>query len=134
MRAFALSLLPLASPSAAFCPPPSSGSRRHDQEPASAACAKCRFRCCCCCCLRIYFLTALTVSSAIPAGITEDGKDSAAAMDHAFKWILIWGGILSVVLFILWPCLALPAKVFSKGYFTFVRLFTPFSHIPARFE
>jgi hypothetical protein len=35
-------------------------------------------------------------------------------MDNAFKWILIWGGILSVVLFILWPCLALPARVFSK--------------------
>jgi Na+/proline symporter len=52
-------------------------------------------------------------------GITEEGKDSKAAMDNAFKWILIWGGILSVVLFILWPCLALPAKVFSKGYFTF---------------
>ena len=48
------------------------------------------------------------------AGITEDGKDSQAAMDNAFKWILIWGGILSVVLFILWPCLALPARVFSK--------------------
>ena len=48
------------------------------------------------------------------AGITEEGKDSQAAMDHAFKWILIWGGILSVVLFILWPCLALPARVFSK--------------------
>jgi hypothetical protein len=35
-------------------------------------------------------------------------------MDHAFKWILIWGGTLSVILFILWPCLALPARVFSK--------------------
>lgn len=66
------------------------------------------------------------------AGITEDGKDSAAAMDNAYKWILIWGGILSVVLFILWPCLALPAKVFSKSYFTFwsesVLLFLLLSH------
>jgi SSS family transporter len=53
------------------------------------------------------------------SGITEEGVDSAAAMDNAYKWILIWGSALAVTLFILWPLLALPARVFSKGYFTF---------------
>ncbi len=52
-------------------------------------------------------------------GFTEEGPDSAAAMEHAYKWILKWGGGLAFVLIIAWPCLALPAKVFSKGYFTF---------------
>lgn len=53
------------------------------------------------------------------AGFEEDGPDSHAAMEHAYKWILKWGGGLALVLIIVWPCLALPAKVFSKGYFTF---------------
>lgn len=53
------------------------------------------------------------------AGLTADGEDSPAAMEVAFKWIVLYGSILSVVLFVLWPLLALPAKVFSKGYFTF---------------
>lgn len=118
------------------------------------------------------------------AGFREEGEDSAAAMENAYKWILIWGEvpfsaclftvalinrnphpgntyrwpvfphlsaqllmiaglarvacrntvesynmliwfagfagtILATLLFILWPLLALPAKVFSKGYFTF---------------
>ena len=55
----------------------------------------------------------------ITSGITEDGDDSPAAIEHAYKWILVRGSILSVILFILWPLLALPARVFSKGYFTF---------------
>jgi hypothetical protein len=53
------------------------------------------------------------------AGFTEEGPDSHAAMEHAYKWILKWGGGLAFVLIVAWPCLALPAKVFSKGYFTF---------------
>ncbi len=53
------------------------------------------------------------------AGITEDGDDSPAAIEHAYRWILLRGGALSVVLFILWPLLTLPARVFSKGYWTF---------------
>jgi len=53
------------------------------------------------------------------AGITEDGDDSPAAIEHAYRWILLRGGVLSVVLFILWPLLTLPARVFSKGYWTF---------------
>ena len=53
------------------------------------------------------------------AGFEEDGPDSAAAMEHAYKWILKYGGGLAFILIIAWPCLALPAGVFSKGYFTF---------------
>ena len=33
--------------------------------------------------------------------------------------IMVLGGGLSFILIILWPCLALPAQVFSLGYFTF---------------
>jgi hypothetical protein len=36
-------------------------------------------------------------------------------MDHAYKWILKWGGGLAFVIIILWPILALPAGVFNKG-------------------
>ena len=53
------------------------------------------------------------------AGLTEEGEDSPAAMEVAFKWIVMWGTGLAVLLFVVWPLLALPAKVFSKGYFTF---------------
>ena len=49
------------------------------------------------------------------AGFTEDGPDSPAAMEHAFKWIVKYGGGLAFILIIAWPCLALPAGVFSKG-------------------
>ena len=40
-------------------------------------------------------------------------------MEHAYRWILKWGGGTAFVIIIAWPCLALPAGVFSKGYFTF---------------
>ena len=40
-------------------------------------------------------------------------------MDHALKWILKYGGGIAFLIIIVWPCLALPAGVFSKGYFTF---------------
>ena len=40
-------------------------------------------------------------------------------MEVAFNWIVFWGGGLAVLLYVVWPLLALPAKVFSKGYFTF---------------
>jgi hypothetical protein len=36
-------------------------------------------------------------------------------MEHAFKWIVRYGGGLAFILIIAWPCLALPAGVFSKG-------------------
>ena len=53
------------------------------------------------------------------SGFTEDGPDSAKAMDHALAWILKYGGGIAFIIIIAWPCLALPAGVFSKGYFTF---------------
>ena len=40
-------------------------------------------------------------------------------MDHALAWILKYGGGIAFIIIIAWPCLALPAGVFSKGYFTF---------------
>ena len=57
----------------------------------------------CCCC----------------AGFEEHGPDSAAAMEHAYKFVLRYGSILAVVLIIVWPLLALAAGTFSKPYFYF---------------
>ena len=54
-----------------------------------------------------------------PVGFHSSGPDSPEAMEHAFRWILKYGGGLAFVIIILWPLLALPAGVFSKGYFTF---------------
>ncbi|KAL4858304.1 Urea-proton symporter DUR3 [Chlorella vulgaris] len=47
------------------------------------------------------------------------GEDSPEAMDHARKVMLWVGWGLSITLIVVWPLLALPAGVFSKGYFTF---------------
>ena len=59
--------------------------------------------------------------------VEEDGtdeseltaEDSPEAMDKAAVWMkwACWG--FTAVLVVLWPLLALPAGVFSKGYFTF---------------
>ncbi len=57
----------------------------------------------CCCC----------------AGFEEHGPDSAAAMEHAYKFVLRYGSILAVVLIIVWPLLALAAGTFTKPYFYF---------------
>ncbi|KAH7430303.1 hypothetical protein KP509_09G092500 [Ceratopteris richardii] len=38
---------------------------------------------------------------------------------NAKKWILKWGVGFTILIVVLWPVLSLPAKVFSKGYFTF---------------
>ncbi|GAB4814949.1 hypothetical protein N2152v2_001995 [Parachlorella kessleri] len=51
--------------------------------------------------------------------LAESGENSAAAMDHAYKVMLWVGWGLSLLLVVIWPLLALPAGVFSKGYFTF---------------
>ena len=59
--------------------------------------------------------------------VEEDGvderelgaEDSKEAMDKASKIMAIATWSFTGVLIILWPCLALPAGVFSKGYFTF---------------
>ncbi|KAL4418865.1 hypothetical protein ABPG77_002621 [Micractinium sp. CCAP 211/92] len=47
------------------------------------------------------------------------GPDSPEAMDRAKKVMLWVGWSLSLLLIVIWPLLALPAGVFSKGYFTF---------------
>ncbi|KAG2494461.1 hypothetical protein HYH03_007513 [Edaphochlamys debaryana] len=48
-----------------------------------------------------------------------EGEDSPEALDHVIKFTWATGGVLTLVLLILWPILALPAKVFNQGYFTF---------------
>ncbi|PNH09887.1 Urea-proton symporter DUR3 [Tetrabaena socialis] len=48
-----------------------------------------------------------------------DGEDSPEALNQVVRFTWAVGGSLTLVLLILWPVLALPAKVFSQGYFTF---------------
>eukprot|EP00775_Hariotina_reticulata_P012232 gene12232-12370_t len=45
-------------------------------------------------------------------------ENDPAALTRALKWTWITGGVLTLVLVIAWPLLALPAGVFSKPYFT----------------
>ena len=45
-------------------------------------------------------------------------QDSPASLTKALRWTYMTGGALTVILIIRWPLLALPAGVFSKGYFT----------------
>ncbi len=89
--------------------------------------ACCTLRCCAACLPAFNYAAALSADAQGTrcAGITEDGKDSAEAMDNAYKWICIWGTALALLLFVLWPLLALPARVFSKGYFTFWSVAVP---------
>lgn len=51
--------------------------------------------------------------------IPETGPDSMEAMNRAFKIMLWVGWGLSTLLILVWPLLALPAGIFSQGYFTF---------------
>jgi len=44
--------------------------------------------------------------------------ESTEKMKKAQKNILLYGGLITLVLVVLWPILATPAKVFSKGYFS----------------
>ena len=37
----------------------------------------------------------------------------------AYRFTVRYGSMLTLLLIVLWPALALPAGVFSKGYFTF---------------
>ncbi|GLC42948.1 hypothetical protein PLESTB_000288800 [Pleodorina starrii] len=48
-----------------------------------------------------------------------EGEDSPEALNHVIRFTWATGGTLTLLLLILWPILALPAKVFSQGYFTF---------------
>ena len=40
-------------------------------------------------------------------------------LKSALRFTLVWGTVLSLVLILVWPLLALPATVFSESYFTF---------------
>ena len=66
------------------------------------------------CCLKPTNISEIPVlTSEIIVGFQPSGPDSPAAMEKAKRTILILGGGLSFVLIILWPCLALPAEIFS---------------------
>ena len=45
-------------------------------------------------------------------------QDNDDGLNKAVKWTWITGGVLTLVLVVVWPLLALPAGVFSLGYFT----------------
>lgn len=51
--------------------------------------------------------------------LDDEGEDSIEGLNKALRWTLRWGTALTVLLVVVWPVLALPAGVFSKGYFTF---------------
>ncbi|KAK4741272.1 hypothetical protein SAY87_024860 [Trapa incisa] len=60
--------------------------------------------------------------------ITMVEKDQTELPDEEFKeeklvqakhWIIRWGVGFTLLIVVLWPVMSLPAKVFSKGYFTF---------------
>ena len=62
---------------------------------------------------------ALVEEDGVPKEEEFTGADSKEAMDKAAKYMMwtCWG--LTLILIVAWPLLALPAGVFSKGYFTF---------------
>ena len=47
----------------------------------------------------------------------EDDESSPEALNKALSWTHWTGGVLTLVMVIFWPLLAIPAGVFSKGYF-----------------
>ena len=47
--------------------------------------------------------------------LVQEGVDSQGAMEDALKFVLRWGSLLAFILIPVWPLLALPAGVFSKG-------------------
>jgi hypothetical protein len=51
--------------------------------------------------------------------VIDDEKENPGQMAYAYKMTWIWAISLSIVIFVLWPLLALPAGIFSQGYFTF---------------
>jgi hypothetical protein len=48
--------------------------------------------------------------------LDEEGEDSAKAMDTALSWTYKTGSVLTLILIILWPCLAIPAGHFTPSY------------------
>lgn len=57
-----------------------------------------------------------TIERADDAEVCEEDQEM---LNNVLRWTYRTGGALSFTLLILWPVLALPAKVFSQGYFTF---------------
>lgn len=53
------------------------------------------------------------------AFLAKTGEDSFDGMTKAFVWTAYYGTGGTMILVIAWPILALPAQVFSKGYFSF---------------
>lgn len=47
--------------------------------------------------------------------VLQEGQDSHEAMQDALKFVVRWGSLLAFILIPVWPLLALPAGVFSKG-------------------
>ncbi|GLC42950.1 hypothetical protein PLESTB_000288600 [Pleodorina starrii] len=48
-----------------------------------------------------------------------EGEDSPEALNRVIRFTWASGGVLTLIFLILWPLLALPAGIFSEGYFTF---------------
>ena len=53
-----------------------------------------------------------------PNAHLSEGDASPESLTRALKWTYLSGGVLTLVLVIAWPLLALPAGVFSQAYFT----------------
>jgi Na+/proline symporter len=51
-------------------------------------------------------------------GLTADEQD-ATMLRRAERWIIRRGYILSLVLVVIWPLLSIPARVFTRSYFSF---------------
>ena len=49
----------------------------------------------------------------------HNSQEAEAALDHAFRQVLLCGSVLSVLFIIVWPLLTIPAGSFSRSYFTF---------------
>lgn len=60
-----------------------------------------------------------TVEKDPHAYISQDGEDSEESLTKVLNYTYKTGGALTFILLVGWPLLALPAKVFSQGYFTF---------------
>lgn len=52
------------------------------------------------------------------AELDAEGEDSPAAMDTALRWTIYAGSALTLILIILWPCLAIPAGHFTASYWS----------------
>ena len=51
--------------------------------------------------------------------VIDDEIENPRQMAYAYRMTWIWAITLSIVIFVLWPLLALPAGIFTQGYFTF---------------